>query len=201
MVRPLTIHIARPLPTEPGGADPAPECAGTDRKTLPAQVRGEQRHRPGVGPIPKPAWIAREQLTKLVIREGGRRARPTRPGMVGKPRWHSPSKIAPNPAMDGAAVDMRTLCDRGNGFAFGDLRDSPNTPIEPRVVRPGERPQQAPPVDPAEGRAGRAGSVHSITVGPAHPCCKTSGYLLRLRLARRAGRHRGRSPGLHRTGR
>ena len=115
MVRPLTIHIARPLPTEPGGADPAPECAGTDRKTLPAQVRGEQRHRPGVGPIPKPAWIAREQLTKLVIREGGRRARPTRPGMVGKPRWHSPSKIAPNPAMDGAAVDMRTLCDRGNG--------------------------------------------------------------------------------------
>ena len=73
---------------------------------------------------------------------------------------------------------MRTLCERGNGFAFGDFRDSPNTPIEPRVARPGERPQQAPPVDPAERRAGRAGSAHSITVGPAHSCCKTSGYLL-----------------------
>src|SRR3954471_1037480 len=74
MRRPFTVDVARTLPAKPGRADPAPQCAGTDHDALCVQMCGQQWHGPGVGVIAEPAWVAREQLTELVVRQGRRHA-------------------------------------------------------------------------------------------------------------------------------
>src|SRR3954469_2847408 len=77
--RPLTVDVARTLPAEPGRADPAAQCAGTDRNALSAQMCGQQRHGPGIGVIAELAWsLVRSWRSFLSVRTGAVRGRPDR---------------------------------------------------------------------------------------------------------------------------
>src|SRR3954467_14002341 len=82
--RPLTVDVAWTLPAEPGRADPAAQCAGTDHDALSAQMCGQQRHGPGIGVIAELAWVARAELAELLVCQDRRRARTTRPSSIGE---------------------------------------------------------------------------------------------------------------------
>src|SRR5690242_14920770 len=179
MLRPLTVDVARTLPTEAGIVDPAPQCAGTDHNALCVQMCGEQWHGPGVGVIPELAWIAREQLTELGIRKGRRRARTTGSFAISQRGWRSFGKIALDPAIDRAAFHARMLGNDGNRLTFCDLGNCPKAPIKSGVVRLLKRSQQTSTLRPTERRIARSGCVHPDTIGSACACRKTSGNLLR----------------------
>src|SRR3954462_7238251 len=150
MRRPLTVDVARPLPAKAGGADPAPQCAGTDHDALCVQMCGQQWHGPGVGVIPELAWIAREQLTELVVRQGRRRARTTGSFAISQRRRRSFGKIALDPAIDRAAFHTRMLGNDGNRLTFCNLGNCPKAPIKSGVVRLLKRLQQASTLRPTE---------------------------------------------------
>src|SRR5579862_1050525 len=98
MRRPLTVDVARALPTKPGRADSAPECAGTDHDALCMQICGEQWRGPGVGVIAEPTRIAREELAEPFVCQDRRRARATGSSPISQRGWGSVGKIAFDPA-------------------------------------------------------------------------------------------------------
>src|SRR5690242_17141331 len=179
MLRPLTVDVARTLPTEAGLVDPAPQRAGTDHNALCVQMCGEQWHGPGVGVIPELARVAREQLTELVVRQGRRRARTTGSFAISQRRWRSFGKIALDPAIDRAALNTRMPGDDGNRLAFCNLGNCPKAPIKSGVMRLLKRSQQTSTLRPTERRIARSGCVHPDTIGSACACRKTSGNLLK----------------------
>src|SRR3954453_17849046 len=144
---------------------------------------GEQWHGPGVGVIPELARVARQQLTELGIRKGRRRARTTGSFAISQRRWLSFGKIPLDPAIDRAAFYTRMLGNDGNRRTFCNLGNCPKAPIKYGVMRLLKRLQQASTLRPTERRIARSGCVHPDTIGSARACRKTSGYLLKPRVA------------------
>jgi hypothetical protein len=174
MRRPLTIDIARPLPAKPGRADPAPECADTDHNALCVQIRGQQWHRPGMGVIAEPAWLAREELAALLVCQDRRRRRTTRPSSISKRGWRLFRQIALDPAIDGAASNTRAFGNHVHRLACGNLGNSLKASIKSHVARLSKRLRQTPAISPTECRIGRSGCVHPDTVDSARHLSQAS---------------------------
>src|SRR3954468_1764438 len=138
------------------------------------QMHGQQWHGPGVGVIPEPTRVAREELAQLFVCQNRRRARATGSSPISQRRWRSISQIALDPAIDRAASHTRAFGDDVHRLTCGNLGNRPKASIKSRVPRLSKRLRQTPAISPTECRIGRSGCIHPDTVDSARHLSQAS---------------------------